>query len=90
VTDVLSRKLQDVNIPILIIHGTGDTVTDPAVSQELYDKAKSQDKTLKMYDGMSHVLFQAEPDDNVAIIVKDTTLWLRERVEKWHSVHPSS
>lgn len=87
VTAVLESRLQDVDLPMLIIHGTGDVVTDPTVSVALYEKAKSQDKTLKLYKGMWHGLLQGEPDQNVAILVEDITAWLKQRVEQWHSAH---
>lgn len=85
VTAVLESRLQDVNIPVLIIHGTDDVVTEPAVSMALYQKAKSSDKTLKLYKGMRHSLLQGETDENVALLVEDITTWLKQRVEQWHS-----
>jgi alpha-beta hydrolase superfamily lysophospholipase len=41
-------------LPLLIIHGTKDTVTRPEGSQEFYAKASSKDKTLKLYEGYFH------------------------------------
>lgn len=86
VTSVLESRLQDVNIPVLIIHGTEDVVTEPAVSIALYEKASSSDKTLKLYKGMRHSLLQGETEDNVAILVEDITSWLKQRVERCHSL----
>ncbi|CAM6088392.1 unnamed protein product [Calypogeia fissa] len=86
VTTVLESRLQDVSLPVLIIHGDEDVVTEPAVSVALYEKAKSEDKTLKMYKGMRHSLLQGETDENVAILVKDITSWLRQRVEQLHAL----
>lgn len=86
VTTLLESRLQDVNLPVLIIHGDQDVVTEPAVSIALYEKAKSDDKTLKLYEGMRHSLLQGETDENVAILVKDITSWLKQRVERWHAL----
>lgn len=37
--------------PFLIVHGRADMVTDHNLSKEFYEKAKSKDKTIKLYDG---------------------------------------
>ena len=52
-TEQISRDLPNLDAPFLIIHGKDDRVTDPALSQALYEEAKSNDKTLKLYDGTS-------------------------------------
>ena len=41
-------------LPLLIIHGTKDTVTRPEGSKEFYENAGSKDKTLKLYEGYFH------------------------------------
>jgi acylglycerol lipase len=45
-----------ITLPVLIMHGTEDKVTEPAGSQLFYDHAGSQDKTLKLYEGHFHDL----------------------------------
>ena len=54
-TEQISRDLPNLDAPFLIIHGKDDRVTDPALSQALYEEAKSNDKTLKLYDGTSSI-----------------------------------
>lgn len=79
VTDELSGRLSDVTIPFLVLHGSADVVTDPDVSRELYAKAKSEDKTIKIYDGMMHSLLFGETDENVDLVRKDILAWLDAR-----------
>jgi alpha-beta hydrolase superfamily lysophospholipase len=50
----LKRDFKLFTLPLLIIHGTKDTVTRPEGSQEFYANAGSKDKTLKLYDGYFH------------------------------------
>ncbi len=50
----LKRDFPLLNVPVLIIHGTADKVTQPSGSQEFYDNAGVDDKTLKLYDGFFH------------------------------------
>ena len=50
----LKRDFKLFTLPLLIIHGTKDTVTRPEGSKEFYANAGSKDKTLKMYEGYFH------------------------------------
>ncbi|KAL3522227.1 hypothetical protein ACH5RR_015061 [Cinchona calisaya] len=79
VTDSINGRLSDVNLPFLVLHGSADVVTDPQVSMELYELAKSKDKTIKIYDGMLHSLLYGETDDNIEIVREDILKWLNDR-----------
>ena len=50
----LKRDFKLFTLPLLIIHGTKDTVTRPEGSKEFYANASSKDKTLKLYEGYFH------------------------------------
>jgi alpha-beta hydrolase superfamily lysophospholipase len=50
----LKRDFGLFTLPVLIIHGTKDTVTRPEGSKEFYGNAGSKDKTLKLYEGYFH------------------------------------
>ncbi|KAK9101883.1 hypothetical protein Sjap_019137 [Stephania japonica] len=71
-----------VTAPFLTAHGTADGVTSPLSSSLLYEKASSEDKTLKLYEGMYHSLIQGEPDENSELVLKDMREWIDERVER--------
>ncbi|KAK7400513.1 hypothetical protein VNO78_11722 [Psophocarpus tetragonolobus] len=79
VTDFLSHNLCRVSLPFLVLHGSADLVTDPNVSRDLYREASSQDKTIKVYDGMMHSLLFGETDHNVHIVRNDILSWLLSR-----------
>ncbi|KAK1378829.1 Caffeoylshikimate esterase [Heracleum sosnowskyi] len=79
VTDYVSSRLSDVDLAFLVLHGSADVVTDPQVSRELYDKAKSKDKSIKIYEGMLHSLLFGEIDENVEIVRNDILTWLNDR-----------
>jgi acylglycerol lipase len=82
VTDYLGQRLQDVDLPFIVLHGDADVVTDPSVSRNLYEVAKSKDKTLKIYEGMLHSLLFGEPDENIAIVLGDICDWLTQRIDR--------
>jgi alpha-beta hydrolase superfamily lysophospholipase len=50
----IKRDFKLFTLPLLIIHGTKDTVTRPEGSKEFYSNAGSKDKTLKLYEGYFH------------------------------------
>uniref|UniRef100_A0A0G4HHF2 Serine aminopeptidase S33 domain-containing protein n=1 Tax=Chromera velia CCMP2878 TaxID=1169474 RepID=A0A0G4HHF2_9ALVE len=78
-TDAIQRQMHKVSLPLLIIHGSDDKITDPAISKLLYEQAASVDKTLKIYDGAWHCLHQGEPDEISNRVVADMVHWLSER-----------
>ncbi len=72
----LNRELKAIDLPLLVLHGTGDWITDPRGSRELYEQAASTDKTLKLYHGLYHDLFH-EPEWKE--VTADLLAWLEKR-----------
>ncbi|KAF6163171.1 hypothetical protein GIB67_025035 [Kingdonia uniflora] len=81
VTDYLHTRLCDVRLPFIVLHGSADVVTDPSVSEELYEKAKSEDKSVRIYEGMMHSLLFGETNENIEIVRGDIVSWLNQRSE---------
>lgn len=75
-TQDIENQLQNVSLPLLILHGKADIVTDPSVSKALYEKARSSDKKLNLYDDASHALLEGEPDDVILRVFNDIITWL--------------
>eukprot|EP01133_Synstelium_polycarpum_P000183 gene183-221_t len=71
VTSKLQTMLNQVTVPILIMHGADDRVSSPIVSEQLYQEASSKDKTLKIYEGMWHGLM-SEPDSHINEIISES------------------
>ncbi|KAK4715404.1 hypothetical protein R3W88_013742 [Solanum pinnatisectum] len=78
-TKYIESQVDKVASPMLILHGADDKVTDPRVSQYLYDKSSSSDKTLKLYDGGYHCILEGEPDDRILTVLNDIISWLDTR-----------
>ncbi|KAK4410193.1 Caffeoylshikimate esterase [Sesamum angolense] len=68
----------EVSLPLLILHGKEDKVTDPSVSKALYEKASSTDKKLNLYDHAFHSLLEGEPDEMILRVFSDIISWLDE------------
>lgn len=71
--DKLPSMIPEINIPILILHGTEDRLCNPEGSQMLYDLVGSRDKTLKLYEGFYHEVFN-EPEREK--VMADVEAWL--------------
>ncbi|KAJ9540934.1 hypothetical protein OSB04_027440 [Centaurea solstitialis] len=77
-TQEIESQLEKVSLPLLILHGKADIVTDPSVSKTLYEKAKSKDKKLNLYDDGYHALLEGEPDDMILRVFDDIVSWVNE------------
>ncbi|XP_039043392.1 caffeoylshikimate esterase-like isoform X2 [Hibiscus syriacus] len=76
ITAEIEQNLEKVSIPILILHGENDIVTDPSVSRALYEKASSSDKNIIIYENAGHSLHEGEPDDMILRVSSDIVSWL--------------
>ncbi|XP_062107368.1 caffeoylshikimate esterase isoform X4 [Humulus lupulus] len=77
-TQEIEHRLGEVSLPLLILHGEADTVTDPSVSKALHEKASSSDKKLNLYKDAYHSLLEGEPDEMIDRVFNDIILWLNE------------
>ena len=75
--EYLKKKMPEIKVPLLILHGTADKATDPEGSEYFMENASSADKQLKLYEGHYHDLLN-DKDNN--IVIRDILLWLNERV----------
>lgn len=75
--DRLERGFPTIELPVLIMHGTADKVTNPAGSQFFYDTAGSADKTLKLYEGHVHDLLS---DHGKEQVMADIRGWIEARL----------
>jgi len=63
-------------VPLLILHGTADTLTSPQGSVEFYERAGVADKAYRRYDGAYHNLFV---ETNREEIYDDVAAWIAAR-----------
>jgi alpha-beta hydrolase superfamily lysophospholipase len=75
----LRKELPRITLPLLILHGTGDKATKATGSQHFYERAGSQDKTLKLYPGHYHDLLN---DIDKEIVMADIIEWITTRIRK--------
>jgi acylglycerol lipase len=73
----VTAEADRISLPFIVVQGSEDKIVDPGGGQMLYDKASSEDKTIKIYDGLFHEVFN-EPER--ARVLKDVEVWLAAHV----------
>jgi acylglycerol lipase len=77
-TKLIQKQMEFVTLPLLILSGTADRLSDPEGSKQLYEQAQSKDKTLKLYDGFYHEILN-EPEKKK--VLADIVEWLEVHVQ---------
>ncbi len=73
----LDTRMEDVKVPLLILHGQADKATNVEGSQALAARAGSSDKTLRLSEGVYHDLLH-EPERDA--IISEVTSWMTARL----------
>jgi len=74
----IESGMPDIALPLLIMHGTADALVSPDSSRALYERARSGDRTLRLYDGLYHEIMNEPERDEV---LADIAAWLDARTE---------
>lgn len=69
----VEQEAETIHIPLLLLQGSEDRLVDPGGAKMLYEKARAVDKTLKVYEGLYHEVFN-EPEREQ--VLKDVEAWL--------------
>jgi alpha-beta hydrolase superfamily lysophospholipase len=73
----IEAKASSLSLPMLLLHGGKDAMTAPEGSRFLYRNVGSTDKTLKIYPGLFHEIFN-EPEREE--VLGDVLNWCDERM----------
>ncbi|MGQ0621796.1 MAG: lysophospholipase [Panacagrimonas sp.] len=75
----LPAVLPVIKLPLLILHGSADKLAGVAGSRMVLERVSSTDKTLKVYEGLEHEIFNELPADR-ALVFKDLTGWISGQI----------
>ena len=73
----VNDEVSKIDAPFIVLQGSDDLLVNPDGARMLYEGAKSQDKTLKFYDGLYHEVFNEPERDRV---LADIIHWLNARL----------
>lgn len=71
------ERMDAFTLPILVLQGTGDKITEPEGGRRLYENAASTDRTLKLYEGLYHEILNEPERERV---LQDIVGWLDAHV----------
>ena len=74
---MIRRRVAEIHLPVLIMHGDADRLSDSEGSRTIFNGVGSADKTLKIYAGFYHEIFNEPGRDQV---FADIDAWLSLRV----------
>ncbi|XP_058144115.1 monoglyceride lipase isoform X5 [Dasypus novemcinctus] len=75
----VERALPRLTLPVLLLQGSADRLCDSRGAYLLMEAAKSQDKTLKIYEGAYHVLHKELPEVTNSVFQEINT-WVSQRI----------
>lgn len=78
--ELLPGLLPALKLPLLIQHGRDDKLAGVAGSEMVVGRVSSKDKTLKIYEGLYHEIYNELPADRAAVL-KDLRDWIDARVK---------
>jgi len=73
----LPARIPALRLPLLVLQGSLDGLSDPAGSKMLFDRAGSRDKTIKLYEGFYHEIFNEKEHE---LVMRDMEGWLNARL----------
>jgi acylglycerol lipase len=74
-------SLAQLSVPLLVLHGSADTVTLPSGSEYLHKHAGSHDKTLQIFEGYYHDLISDLGHEHVIERIRQ---WIEARLDPDH------
>ncbi|BDQ00797.1 lysophospholipase [Aquiluna sp. KACHI24] len=77
ISDMVWDRIDQWNVPTLVIHGDKDLSTNHQNSIRLYNKIPAVDKTLRIYEGGYHELLN---DLDKALVERELFEWLQSRI----------
>lgn len=72
----IREKAREITLPVLLMHGTEDHLTNPHGSERFFELAGSEDKELKLYEGLYHEILNEQEWERV---LGDMAEWLNAR-----------
>lgn len=75
----VERAMPKLTLPFLLLQGSADRLCDSKGAYLLMESSRSQDKTLKMYEGAYHVLHRELPEVTNSVLHEINT-WVSHRI----------
>jgi alpha-beta hydrolase superfamily lysophospholipase len=77
--ETVNRQVSSLRIPILMQLAGNDHLVNARTSEDFFQKREASDKTLHIYEGLYHEIYN-ETEDRREAVLRDLERWLRERI----------
>jgi len=77
-SDELDKRATDLNVPLLVLLGSDDQISNAAPARSLHERAATSDKKLQTYEGLSHTLFH---ESGRNMVINDVADWIGSHAE---------
>lgn len=74
---LVKENISNINIPVIVMHGEKDGIVVKETGEWTYNNLKVEDKTLKMYPGLYHEIFNEVSRDEVIL---DLINWINNKI----------
>lgn len=71
-------KAASIQLPVLVVAGAADEIVDPEATRELYALLTTQDRTLRMWEGLRHEILNEPEKAEVLALMAD---WIEKRIQ---------
>jgi alpha-beta hydrolase superfamily lysophospholipase len=76
----LQDRATEITLPVLVLHGSKDLLTNPVGSRLLHEKASAADKALTIYPGLYHEIFNEPEGESV---LAEVLAWCEQRLPQF-------
>ncbi|MFN3800152.1 serine aminopeptidase domain-containing protein, partial [Belliella pelovolcani] len=73
----IEAKVEAFNLPVLMLHGTDDQLTNPSGTEMVFRRVSTTDKTFHRYPGLYHELLNEFEKEQV---MEDIIQWIKSRI----------
>lgn len=73
----VDEDMEKITVPFIAVQGSEDQLANPHGAKMLHERAGSQDKSIRIYDGLYHEVFNEPERDQV---LADVASWLNARL----------
>lgn len=74
-----NNQVSEIKVPFLMQIAGDDHITDAAVSESFFERVSSKDKTLHVYEGLYHEIFNEKEEDR-KLALDDLENWIGSRM----------
>lgn len=74
-----TKRIPELKIPLLLVHGTKDRIIDVACTEYIFENTSSKDKTKEVFEGLFHETMNEKVEERVKVL-KIISSWILKHI----------